>query len=322
MVDLSKLKSPVNWAETRKEIETEVMACLGKIPKGRVDLQIKTVDEREYRGYVRRRINYFVDSWNRVSAWLFIPEGKEEMPALLCCHQKTPFGKDESAGLEGDHRLAFAQHYAEAGYVTLAPDCITAGDRVSAKSAPYDGKAFYKEYPKASMAGKMLADHRAAIDVLSEFKRVDSARIGVIGHGLGAFNALLLTAFDERVQACVASCGFTRFETDKAPLHWIEDDGFSLFPTMLKEQLDNKQMPFDFEHLIALGAPSATFIVTTLSESNFTNPKSCQKAVTQAKKIYQLLGAPGAVDHYTHHDGPCVTPDTLDLADEWFERWL
>ncbi len=250
-----------------------------------------------------------------------MPEGKDEAPGLLCCHQETPRGKDEPAGIDGDARLAFAQRYAEMGYVTLAPDCITAGDRVVGRRAPYDTKGFYKEHPKASVAGKMLVDHMSALDVFTELKRVDTARLGVVGHGLCGFNAVMLAAFDERVQACVSSSGFTRLATDKDPGRWAREEGLTLLPA-LREQIGKGSFTFDFEHLLAMAAPSAMLVCTSLSDTHFSNPRSCQKAVTQAKHVYKLLGAAGAIDCYAHHDGYCVTQETLEIMDEWFERWL
>lgn len=321
MTDLTKLKSPTGWPEMRKIIEEGVAALLGPIPRERIEVQVKTVDEVEFRGYVRRRINYFVDNWDRIAAWLFVPEGKEESPAILCCHQEVPQGKEEPAGLEGDARLAFAQHYAELGYVTLAPDCVTAGERVSSRAKAYDTKSFYKDNPKVSLAGRMLADHMYALDVFRELKRVDTARVGVIGHGLGAFNALMLAAFDDRIQACVASCGFTRFETDKEPYRWASDDGVLLLPN-LKCMIQAGEFAFDWEHVLALAAPSPTLVITALTDALYANPKSCQKAVTLAKRVYKLLGAANALDHFAHHDGHRITPETLEVADEWFERWL
>lgn len=321
MVDISKLKSPLQWGGVRSEVEACVRAVLGKIPEKRIEVQVKTADEIDGPGYTRRRINYFVDEWTRASAWLFVPSGKEEVPGILCCHQQVRQGKDEPAGIEGDPALAFARRYAEMGYVTLAPDCITAGERTSNRLAPYDTKAFYKDNPKLSFLGKCIADHMHALDVFNEVSRVDSARIGVVGHGLGATNALLLAAFDERVLACVASCGFTRFEKDNDVGRWARDEGLVLLPG-LRPAIESGEFPFDWEHILSLAAPSALLVLTTLSDSEYSNPKSCQKAVTEAAKVYRLLGAASALDHFTHHDGHRIVPETLEVADDWFERWL
>jgi cephalosporin-C deacetylase-like acetyl esterase len=321
MVNLTKVNTFAGWRSARTEIESAVQEVLGPLAKERVELQTKTVDEIQFNGYVRRRVNYFVEEWERVSAWLFVPDRRDEVPAILCCHQGVPQGKDEPAGLDGDPLMAFAQHYAELGYVTLAPDCITAGDRVSTGLAPYDTKYLYKDYPKMSAMGKMLSDHLYAVDVLCEVKRVDSARLGVVGHGLGAQNALFLAAFDERIQSCVASCGFTRFATDKEPERWARDSGFVYFPG-LRDAIKAKEFPFDWEHILALLAPSPTLLIAALNDSEYPNTKSCEKAAQLARGIYKLLGAQEAMELHTHDGGHRVTPECVEKADEWFDRWL
>ncbi len=320
MIDLSKISSLLGWPEKRKEIEAALESVIGAVPEKRVEPQMKVTEEYETRGLTRKRVNFFVRDDELVSGWLFVPDGKEESPAILCCHGKTPHGKDEPGGLDGNHRLSFAQHYAERGYVTFAMDVITTGERVSVKRQPFDTEIFYRDHPNLSLAGKMLSDHMHAIDVFSEVKRVDATRIGVIGHGLGGFNALLLAAFDDRVQAGVVSCGFTRFATDKTPGCWAGDESLVLVPKIAQAKVD--ALEFDWEHILALAAPTALQVITSLSESVHANPKSCQKAVTQAGKVYKLLGAQSALNHYTHHDGDEVTPETLEVADDWFERWL
>jgi len=316
MVDLTALKSASEWSKARKEISEAVKGVLGQRPAKRADLQLSVVDEVDFPNYVRRRVNYFVDDWTRVSAWMFLPNHQEELPAILCCHQECKQGKDEPAGLEGNGRMAFASHYAELGYVTIAPDCITAGERVSSRLEPYDTSLFYKDHPRASLLGKMLDDHAHALDVLEEERRVDPARIGVIGHGMGGTNALLLAALDGRVQCCVSSCGFTRFTNDPGVERWLK-----LLPK-LKSAIEEKDFPFDWEHLLAMAAPSAVMVITAMAGSEQANPESCQEAVAQVEKLYKYFGAPRAIEHFTHDDGHQMTFEALDMADDWFERWI
>jgi len=321
MIDLTKARRLPEWRAFRKAIESTVLDILGYLPKERLDPQVKVVDELQFPGYVRKRINYFVSEWDRIAAWLFVPEGKDEQPAILCCHEAVPQGKDETAGLEGDPMLALALHYAESGYVTLAPDCVTAGDRVPHGLEAYDTSFVYKDYPRMSAMGKMLSDHRYAIDVLSELKCVDNSRIGAIGHGLGGHNALFLEAFDERVQAGVVSCGFTRFTDDSDPERWARESGFVYLPR-LREAIRQRKFPFEWEHLLTLAAPSPTLVITALNDACFPNTESCEKAVTLARNVYDLLGAPDALNIIAHNDGHRMVPETLQAADDWFERWL
>lgn len=323
MVDLGKLKGLGGWMGARQEIEAAVRGALGALPAQHVEIQLKTVDEMDYPGYTRRRVNYFVDDWTRIAGWLFLPEGRDEVPGILCCHDRVRQGKEEPAGMSGDPMLAFAQRYAEMGYATLAPDCVTAGERVLSRSQPYETKGYYKDNPKMALAGRMLADHMHALDVFTEIKRVDAARIGVIGHGLGGFNALLLSAFDERVQATVASGGFTRFHDDPDPSRWCEDSevGVRLLPA-LEEAAKKKAFPFDFEHLLALAAPTATLVMAPATQTGTSTPKSVEKAVSAAGKVYKMLSAGSALELHAHQAGDGLTPEVMEAADEWFDRWL
>ena len=320
MVRLEKVKTTPEWQQVRAEIESAVLDLLEEIPKERPELQVKTIDEMQFSGYVRRRINYFVDLWERATAWEFVPDGRDELPALLCCHSMTAQGKDEPAGIEGEPIMALAQRYAEKGYVTLAPDCITAGGRVSTGLDPFDTKSFYKENPRGSAMGKMLADHICAIDALCDCKRVDPARIGVVGHGFGATNALMAAAFDERIQACVASCGFTRFADDKDIGRWTRDRGFNYLPKL--KRIGRKRLSFDWDHILALSAPSPMLIITALNDTEFSNTRSCGKAVAAVTGLYRLLGAPDAIQNFVHDGGHQLTPEALEVADDWLDRWL
>ncbi|HOJ33358.1 MAG TPA: prolyl oligopeptidase family serine peptidase [Candidatus Hydrogenedentes bacterium] len=320
-MDLAKLKDLKDWHKIRNDIRDKIIAVLGKFPDEKPEPQMKVLDEDSFDGYVRKKITYFVDEWERPNAWFFMPDGKDDVPAILCCHQMTPFGKNEPAGIEGDPNLAFAKHYAELGYATLAPDCITAGERISFSLEPYDTSSFYKDHPGMSAMGKMLWDHMIAVDVLCEMRRVDSARIGVIGHSLGGHNALMLAAFDERIQACVASCAFTRFADDKTPDRWARPNGFVYMPK-LAPAIKKKKYPFDWEHVLALIAPNPTLLLTALNDECFSNTESCETAVEMAKKIYRLLSVPNGIHIETHNEGHKVTPELLEKADDWFERWL
>jgi dienelactone hydrolase len=321
MIDLRKLKNPLDWIQARKEIESSILKVLGRLPKERADLQLKVIDEETFPGYTRRRVNYFVSEWERITAWLFLPDRRDPAPAIVCCHSEHPEGKAETAGLTGDRLMALARHYAEQGFATIAPDSATAGERVSPGKDAYDTTNFYKDWPKGSLLGKMMWDYTCALYALSDMPGVDAARMGVVGHGLGGACALLIAAFDERVQVCVSSCGFTRFQDDKNPGRWIQDGDCVLLPN-LEEAISSKDFPFDWEHVLALAAPTPTLLVTSLKDEKLSNTKSCQKAADAAKNVYRMLGAEKALENWTHSDGRTLTIEALDTADTWFERWL
>ena len=310
-----------DWPKQRKGIQDALRKLLGKLPKQRVDLQLKTIDEQDFPGYTRRRVNYFVDDWERITAWVFVPEYEEDAPAMVCCHAAVPQGKDEPAGLEGEKNLALAKHYAEMGFVTIAPDTITAGERIVPGKSAYDTSTFYKEHSKASALGRMFTDHQHAIDALVEINHVDDERIGVIGHDLGAVNALILSALDDRIRTCVASCGITRFADDPGVSRWTGDNGFTALPH-LQKSIETGEFPLDWEHIIALAAPTPLLLITALNDDKLANTASCDTIVEAARPIYRALAASRAISNVTHKKGHTFPNEALAQADEWFDSWL
>ena len=328
MVDLGKLDGLAAWLEARADIEDAVKKAMVPHTAPTVDPQVTVVDEQSRPGYIRKRVNYFVSDWERVTAWLFEPNGAVDSPALVCCHHECPHAKDAAAGLEGDKSLALALHYAQRGYVTLAPDSMTAGERMSSSRSPYDATAFYKEHRKTSLLGKMLADHKQALNVLEDTRSVDPDRLGVVGHGLGGVSALFLTAFDDRIQACVASCAFTRFQRDPSPSRWCEGDpgfagykGLNLAP-QLAAALTNGSLPFDWEHICAMAAPNPTLILAGEGDEILPHANSCKEAVDAARTVYEMLNAAEGLQCHVHDAGRSLPREALDIADQWIDRWL
>lgn len=322
MHDLAELKGLGDWPSMRAKIEASVLEVLGPIPPAANDLQIKIVDEIEGPGYIRKEVHYFVDEWARISAWVFVPEDAEDCPALICCHSRSRMGKDEPAGYEGaDPALAFGRYFAGMGYATIAPDCITVGGRRNGRAEPYDTASFYKDKPKQSALGKMVTDYSRCVDVLEELSGVDPARVGVVGHGLGGCSALLLGALDDRVSAVVSSCGFTRFANDHQPDRWLEHEGLSLLPK-LGESIGSCKYPFDWEHILALIAPSPTLLITANQSSIVSDPASCDTAVDLALPVFSQLGGKSALVNRVHSGEETLPQNDLDAATEWFDQWL
>jgi pimeloyl-ACP methyl ester carboxylesterase len=319
---LEKLSGLDDWLKQRKRIEGAVQAVLQRPADNAIDLQVKVVDEFREPGYVRRRINYFVDDWTRISAWLLVPDEAEEEPAIICMHSKTAIGKNEPAGVgRGDPELAFAKYYAERGYVTLAPDSVAAGERIYSRCEAFDTKPFYKENGKLSVLGKMLHDHVRCVDALSDLREVDPARIGVIGHGLGGLNAIMLAAFDSRVRACVSSCAITSMTQEGEDSRWTGSNGFVLAPK-IGAALEKGEPPFDWDEIMALCAPTPLMIIAALNDETLPHPESCSALVDKARKVYGMLGEKSSIELISHRKKHSFPAEAQDAADAWLDRWI
>jgi pimeloyl-ACP methyl ester carboxylesterase len=160
-----------------------------------------------------------------------------------------------------------------------------------------------------------------AIGALEECPGVDPDRIGVIGHGLGGTNALLLASADERIRAVVASCAFVPFAKDPKVGRWVDDDGLALAPK-LKAAVAKDEYPFDWHHVLSMIAPNPTLILTAQNDEVLSGSKHCKESVITAAGVYELLGSADALNEYRHKEGHRMTFELVERAIAWFDQWL
>ncbi len=234
-----------------------------------------TLDEISFRAY----------PGDRVSAYLMVPHSLTgRTAAMLCLHQTTTAGKDEPAGLAGDHSLHYAQELVQRGFVCLVPDYPGFGAYLSWDCAASPGR-----YGSEGTTLKGVLNHMAAIDLLETLDCVGSCRIGCIGHSLGGHNGLFLAVFDERVRATVSSCGFCSFAT----YHNGDFGNWSSGKYMPRiARLYNNSaadLPVDFGEMLAAIAPRPVFVSAPVGDTDFAvaGVKAC---VQTASPRYRFFG--------------------------------
>lgn len=277
------VKTVDDWKQRRRHVLAHMQTVMGKLPdpQNPVPLDVRTVEEVEQEGFVRRKITYHTDSpERRVSAYLFLPDGNEKRPAVLCLHSTTSIGKRQPAGLGGNPNKHVALHLAKRGYVTLAPDYPSFGE--------YEYDFTEDDYISGTM--KAIYDNIRAIDMLQSLERVDPERIGIIGHSLGGHNAMFTAAFDRRIQAIVSNCGFTRFHK------YYEGDleGWTSrrYMPLIAERYNNPdRVPFDFTEIVGAFAPRPFLASAPLRDHNF-EVSGVRDVIAAAAPIYELYGQP------------------------------
>lgn len=287
------IHTPADWAHRRAQIIAGMEQVMGPLPhpKSPVPLDVKTLEEHQEDGYLRRKISYHTDDPNQViHAWLLLPVDEHpeiqklprKRPALLCLHQTGPHGKDSVVGLADRPTMHYAKELAQRGYVTLAPDYPSFGE-----SKDYD----FTTGRYASGTMKAIYDNIRAIDLLQSLPEVDPDRIGAIGHSLGGHNTLFTAAFDPRIKAAVSSCGFTTFHRyyNGNLSGWTSRRYMPLIATNFHKSPD--AMPFDFPEVLAAIAPRAVFVNAPLQDANF-DITGVRESLTAARPIFTLLGKP------------------------------
>ena len=176
----------------------------------------------------------------------------------------------------------------EAGYAVLAYDQCGLGSRMN------EAAAFYDRTPKWSQMGRMVADARVAVDVLSKDAAVNPQGIYLFGYGMGANVALYTAALEPKVAGVVSICGFTPMRTDTA------DKGTGgiaryaverpLIPRLGLFIGNEAKIPYDYDEMLAAIAPRPVYVVNPLFDRDATSG-DVHGAVMAARRVYQLYHA-------------------------------
>lgn len=310
------IKTTADWEIRRKQVLANMQSVMGPLPDRTklAPLDVREIDEVKVGDIVREKIEYTTEPGHRLRAFLFLPSAPagKKLPAVLCLHQTVKIGKEEPAGLGGNPNLHYALHLAQRGYVTLAPDYPSFGER------EYDFDAKYG-YVSGSM--KAIWDNMRAIDLLQSVPVVDPERIGCIGHSLGGHNTMFTAAFDTRIKALVSNCGFTRFHKyyNGKLAGWTSARYMPRIASVHENNPD--KVPFDFTEIVASFAPRPFLASSPVRDSNF-EVSGVRDVIAAAKPIYALYGKPDNLQaNYpeSEHDFPA---DARDVAYAFFDKHL
>jgi carboxymethylenebutenolidase len=131
-------------------------------------------------------------------AFVAIPEGKGPFPAIVVIQ--------EWWGLN-DWIKENAKHFAEKGFVAIAPDLYHG----KVASDPKDASQLMSGLPK----DRALRDLKAAVDKVVAMDNVKKDQIGSIGWCMGGMYSLQLALNDPRVKSCVMCYGAVVTDADK-----------------------------------------------------------------------------------------------------------
>jgi dienelactone hydrolase len=287
----NEIQTPYQWEQHRKQIERKVLNIIGDFPVNRSSLNPKVLYRQDKGSFIQQKISYDVDYNETVTAYLLIPKTtNKKIPAVLALHQTTPFGKDEVVGINGNPEMWYGLDLVKQGFVVLAPDALSSGERVYKGRVPYDSLPFYEKHPNWSMIGKAVWDNQRAIDYLLTLDFVDTQKIMVFGHSEGGVDALFLSAFDKRISAVVINCGIGTISGDPNPYKWCRSSWFIAIPK-LRPYLDRNEIPFDFHELVALVAPCPLLSFSATNDVVFPHYQRINDIKADAEKVYGIYNS-------------------------------
>ena len=208
----------------------------------------------------------------------------KNLPVVIYLHEYD-YSKGFSS-MSYDHEIqSVFENITKLGYGVFAFDMIGFGNRLE------EGYHFYDRYPQWSKMGKMVADTRSAVDALSNLDFVDSSKIIVSGYSLGGTVALLSAALDERIAGVVSIAGFTPMRTNSLERGTEGVKAYShlhgLIPKLGFFVGHEKQIPVDFDEIIATIAPRAALLIAPVRDKD-AHPGDIRNCVERVEKVYEL----------------------------------
>lgn len=309
-----------DWSAGRAAILQRWLDVLGPMPD-LIEPEHEVLEVHHEDDHVRHHIRYRTGDGDQVPALVLVPLDEPSGSGVLALHPTNATGKTDVATTAGRDGRRYGLDLVRQGHVVLAPDTITAGERIEPGDEPFHTARFVAAHPGVSPVAKMVADHRQGVSVLAGWPGVDPDRIGAIGHSLGAYNAWFLGGLDDRVRAVVSSCGFATFAGDSVLHRWGQRDWFSHFPVLSKD-LDAGRVPFEFHEVMALVAPKPVMSWVATADRIFPNWVESTDGLNRVFDLYNALGHSDRFLTWVGH-GPHDFPSPVSaVAYEFLARHL
>ncbi len=175
-------------------------------------------------------------SGHLLDAYFVRPDGPGPFPGVVIIH--------EAYGLN-DNIRDIARRFANEGYVALAVDLFSVGNRIACMVRSFYGIMFHP------LENGTVADLTSALDFLRKQPGVDATRVGAIGFCMGGSYALQLACVDKELRAASVFYGQNPKPLEAVaracPIvgNYPERDFTAAAGRKLDEVLDQYQVPHD-----------------------------------------------------------------------------
>lgn len=270
------------WKQQREYLTQQAKDIFsGTFPDPPKNLKAKILDEKTENGVKIQMIElrFGENEQAKLTLELFTPPGPGPFPVFMT---------------QWNHR-GWAQIAVRRGYMGL----VYAG--ADAKDDTREYLRLYPEYDWSTLMTRAWGAHRA-VDYLYTLDEVDKDKIAITGHSRNGKQSLFAAAYDDRITAVITSSGGTGGEfpyryTDER--HSNESIDFLvsrrthwLHPRLRFYSGREHKMPIDQNSLMALIAPNALLLSSSIREGGGGDPWAIEQIYTSLHGIYDFLGAP------------------------------
>jgi len=248
----------------------------------------RTLARADYDRFAVEKLVYSSEPDIYIPSLLFLPQAAAPGPAVIFVNEG---GKTADQAVE-----YYCRPLAEAGCTVLAIDVRGVGETMPPSEPPYnehnyrgltegaEASLFYSSLRVGrTLLGRRVLDVLRGIDCLAARKEVDGAKLGAIGHGMGAPLVLYAAALDDRIRRLAAARMLLSYaailETDLYAHHF---SGFA--PGLLQS--------FDLPAVAALLAPRPLLLLNLVDQlGQRVSRARAARVYGPAGSIYDLLGA-------------------------------
>jgi len=306
--------------------------------------EVEIISKTQTSDYEYWKIKYLVDKVGDIKdysyAYLIIPPASKEkpLPLILALHPTANIGKDRAMGIyatppadSADSLLRAGRQYGhELGlkneFIVFVPDRAAYGERrLLSEDIPYtEQMTAFQNYLKTFRpgwrltAGKNVWDLQRALDFLLDYDFVDKENVGAIGHSLGAADAIMLQAVDDRVKTAVVNSGSSlNYKHDI----WTEENALRAFVANASTRPLGEQVNLMF----MLSAGKSMLYLWSIADSYDTGGPNIVEGFRTIKSTldtkWRRYGK-SDVALYLHNNGHDFPAEARALSYQWLKEKL
>ena len=220
-----------NFSKWKRQAKAKVLECMMASPRQADSYSMNIISQEQREGYKAMKIEFNVNAYSRIRAYILVPEGDGPFPAINLLHDHGGhlfIGKekmirpiDENAEVTDDARMWSERLYdgqymgdylASKGYVVFSADAPMWGERGREEGvdrSKYDIIAGNMMMLGRDLSAFMTYDDLSGTHFLSTLPYVDSSRIGCAGCSMGGYRAWMLSALSDDIKVGVSICWMT-----------------------------------------------------------------------------------------------------------------
>ena len=220
-----------NFSKWKRQAKAKVLECMMASPRQADSYSMNIISQEQREGYKAMKIEFNVNAYSRIRAYILVPEGDGPFPAINLLHDHGGhlfIGKekmirpiDENAEVTDDARMWSERLYdgqymgdylASKGYVVFSADAPMWGERGREEGvdrSKYDIIAGNMMMLGRDLSAFMTYDDLSVTHFLSTLPYVDSSRIGCAGCSMGGYRAWMLSALSDDIKVGASICWMT-----------------------------------------------------------------------------------------------------------------